>query len=359
MRALQSFLHLLPPEIAHTLAVRALYFGWVRPRRPDKKSLGVAIDLRQTICGLDFPNPLGMAAGFDKDACVPNALARLGFGFVEIGSVTPRPQAGNPKPRLFRLREDRAIINRMGFNNDGAMLVRERLWRRFENPAVKPDWPLGVNLGANKDSEDRIGDYVLGLETFWDCADYFTINVSSPNTPGLRALQEVEPLRALMGRLNDASARQRQSGTTRPIFLKLSPDMDEELVTLLAQTLPNLGVDGVILTNTTLARPDDLRAHQLYESGGLSGRPLKAQALRVLRIFRAAAPTDFPIISVGGIESAQDVWERLQAGANLVQLYTAFIYGGADLPAQIVADLARIVRNAGFTSLQAALAARK
>lgn len=359
MRSLQSLLYLLPPEIAHRLALRALSFGWVRPPAVDPTSPGIDIDLRQTICGLDFPNPIGMAAGFDKDACVPDALARLGFGFVEIGSVTPRPQVGNPKPRLFRLREDHAIINRMGFNNDGAMLVRERLWRRFENIAARTDYPLGVNLGANKDSEDRIADYVLGLETFWDCADYFTINVSSPNTPGLRALQEIDSLRALTGRLNDASARQRQSGTTRPIFLKLSPDMDEDLVTLLAQTLPNLGVDGVILTNTTLARPDDLRAHQRHQSGGLSGRPLKALALRVLQIFRAAARTDFPIISVGGIESAQDVWERLQAGASLAQIYTAFIYGGAELPAQIVADLAGIVRNAGFASLQAALAARE
>ena len=300
-------------------------------------------ELGTTVAGLRFPNPVGLAAGFDKDAEVFGPMLNLGFGFVEVGTLTPLPQPGNPKPRLFRLEEDAAVINRMGFNNEGQAAALGRLRGRYGNGIV------GVNIGANKDWDDRIADYVSGVRAMSAVADYLTINISSPNTPGLRQLQDEGALRALLSAVDEA-----REPEGPPIFLKVAPDLGEGEPDQIVRVVAQHRIDGIIVANTTISRPP-LRSLHAKETGGLSGRPLKALALNALRDFRLASGGEIPLIGVGGIASAEDAWERIRAGASLVQLYSAMVYEGPGIARRIVHGLAERVRAAGFTNIAEAV----
>ena len=296
------------------------------------------------VAGIDFPSPVGLAAGFDKDADVPDAMLGLGFGFVEVGTVTPLPQAGNPRPRLFRLVEDEGVINRMGFNNRGQAAALERLAARKRRGIV------GVNLGANKDSADRIADYVAGVANMAAAADYLTINISSPNTPGLRALQDDGALDELLGAVREA----RTAGGP-PVFLKVAPDLGAGDAERMVRAAIDHGIDALIIANTTLSRPP-LRSRFAAEAGGLSGAPLKSLALEALRAFRSASGGAIPLIAVGGIASADDAWQRIRAGASLVQLYSALVYRGPGLAREIANGLAERLEHAGMASIAEAVA---
>ena len=335
-------LHGLDPEDAHSLAIGALQLGlgpWAPPDDPI---------LKTEIAGLQLPNPIGLAPGFDKNAQVFAPMLRAGFGFVECGTVTPLPQAGNPRPRLFRLTEDRAVINRMGFNNAGLQAFAARLARRGAGV-------VGANIGANKNSEDRIGDYVIGLTRLWGQPSYFTINISSPNTPGLRALQTRAALDELLGRLNTAAADLPASGAV-PWFLKVAPDLDDGEVEAIAESVVTGGLAGVIVSNTTLARPS-LRSRWANEAGGLSGGPLMALSTEVLRRFHAAAAGRFVLIGAGGVASGGDAYAKLRAGASAVQLYSALVFEGPGLVTRIRRDLAARLRADGFASVAGAVGA--
>ena len=336
----------LDPETAHGLALRSLELGLgPRQRQPDDPVLAV------NLCGLKLPNCLGLAAGFDKDARVPDALLDMGFGFVECGGVTPRAQPGNPRPRLFRLSEDRAVVNRMGFNNEGLDAFARRMIRRRRTGVV------GVNLGANKDSEDRTGDYVIGLKRLWGVADYFAVNVSSPNTPGLRTLQSADALDELLGRL--AEARAGLPAPSAPVFLKVAPDLEEADAETMVAACRRHGVEGIIVSNTTLARPETLRSPHAGETGGLSGAPLLAPSTRVLGWFHEAAGSHGPaLVGVGGVASGADAYAKIRAGARAVQLYSALGFEGPGLVGRIKRDLAARLKADGFTSVEAAVGAR-
>ncbi|MFA9201277.1 MAG: quinone-dependent dihydroorotate dehydrogenase [Cypionkella sp.] len=326
----------LDPERAHRLTISAL-------KALPALTPPAAGPLATEVAGLRFANPVGLAAGFDKDAEVPDAMLGLGFGFVEVGSITPRPQPGNPRPRLFRLVEDRAVINRMGFNNRGADAARERLVRRARRGIV------GANIGANKDSPDRIADYLAGIAAFAPLADYLTVNVSSPNTPGLRGLQAEGELEALLSAI--AAAR---TARTPPVFLKVAPDLAEGDHARIVRAALDHGIAGLIVANTTVSRPA-LRSRHAGEVGGLSGAPLRDLALAQLRRFRAASGGALPLIGVGGIAGAEDAWARIRAGASLVQLYSALVYEGPGLARRIVRDLEKIMRRDGFGSIAEAV----
>ena len=327
----------LDAETAHGLTIRALKTGLLPPApRPDPI-------LATKIAGLALPSPLGLAAGFDKNAEVPDAVLRMGFGFAEVGTITPLPQTGNPRPRMFRLVEDGAVINRLGFNNQGLAAALVRLKARQRRGIV------GVNVGANKDSEDRIADYVAGVAAVRDVADYLTINISSPNTPGLRALQSKDALADLIGRCLEARAE------GPPLFVKIAPDLTTDDIADIAEVAQSSGIDGLIVSNTTIARPEGLRGSSRTETGGLSGKPLFAPATEVLRqIFRATGGR-VPLIGVGGISSGADAYAKLRAGASAVQLYTALAYAGPGLPARINADLAALLRRDGLKTVTAAV----
>lgn len=327
----------LEPETAHRLAVRALAAVPLPPPPPDDPVL--ALDL----AGLRLPNPVGLAAGLDKDAEAFTGAARLGFGFVECGSVTPRPQPGNPRPRLFRLSEDRAIINRMGFNNRGVAAFAERLARR------RPGAVVGANLGANKDSDDRAGDYALGLRRLAGLADYFTINVSSPNTPGLRALQSGEALDDLLGRVSEA----RPEGA--PVFLKIAPDLSSGEIAQTVEAALRWRIDALIVSNSTVRRPASLASPMKDETGGLSGAPLAPFAAAALAAAAEASQGRLPLIAAGGIASGADAWARIRAGASAIQVYSALVYEGPALIGRIKRDLAARLRAAGFASLSEAV----
>ncbi|MET3613731.1 dihydroorotate dehydrogenase [Rhizobium aquaticum] len=318
------------PETAHGLSIAALKTGLLPACRvaPDAR-------LKQTIAGLTFDNPLGMAAGYDKNAEVPAELVRLGFGFAEVGTLTPRPQAGNPKPRLFRLVADRAVINRMGFNNEGHAAAFERLKRLPKTLMV------GVNIGANKDSEDRIADYVAGIRSFYSVARYFTANVSSPNTPGLRNLQDRESLDALLMAVLAARDEEaaKAGGAKVPVFLKIAPDMSEGGLDDIAEVSLKRGLDGLIVSNTTIGRTGLSDQRQAGEAGGLSGRPLFAVSTTVLAKMRQRVGATFPLIGAGGVESAETAAEKIRAGADLVQLYSCMVYEGPELASRIVKGL--------------------
>jgi dihydroorotate dehydrogenase len=335
-------LHVLDPEDAHRLSIAGLEAG-LGPRAGAGD-----VALATTLAGLALPNPVGLAAGFDKNAEVAAAMLAAGFGFVECGTVTPRPQAGNPRPRLFRLSEDRAVINRMGFNNVGLEGFMANLGRRKGGVA-------GANIGANKDAADRIGDYVTGLQRLWGLADYFTVNVSSPNTPGLRALQTGEALAELLGRLGEARAA--LSGHA-PVFLKVAPDLEDTEVEAIAEAVAAAGVDGVVVGNTTLSRPPSLRSRWRGEAGGLSGAPLMELSTRVLGQFHAAARGRFALIGAGGIASGADAYAKLRAGAAAVQLYSALVFEGPSLVTTIRRDLAQRLKADGFASVAEAVGAR-
>ena len=327
----------IDPERAHRLTVRALALAG---RRGPPAAGALAID----VAGLGFPNPLGMAAGFDKDAEVPDQLLGLGFGFAEVGSITPRPQAGNPRPRLFRLVEDRAVINRMGFNNGGAELARDRLVRRAGRPGI-----VGINVGANKDSEDRITDYVAMTRVMAPLASYLAVNISSPNTPGLRALQDEGALTGLLDAVIEAR------GTAGPpVFLKVAPDLESADIDAIARIALDRKLGALIVSNTTITRPALLSANA-RETGGLSGAPLRDLAQQRLRDFRKATGGAIPLVGVGGIASAEDAWARIRAGASLVQLYSAMVYGGPGLPRRILRGLEALMRRDGFASIAEAV----
>jgi len=328
----------LDAEAAHRLTIKALKLA---PRRPPPHFPDV---LRTNVAGLDFPSPVGLAAGFDKDGEVPEQMLGLGFGFVEVGTITPKPQQGNPRPRLFRLREDRGVINRMGFNNEGQAAAFERLLGCTHLHGI-----VGVNIGANKDSADRIADYVAGVKAMSAVARYLTINISSPNTPGLRQLQDEGALRALLSAVQEA-----RGSDGPPVFLKVAPDLGEGEPDQIIRAAIQHRIDAIIVANTTVSRPL-LKSRYRDESGGLSGEPLKPLALKALREFRAASGGEIPLIGVGGIADADDAWDRIRAGASLVQLYTAMVYRGPGIARRIADGLAERVRRTGFANIAEAV----
>ena len=327
---IRPLLFRLDPERAHGLTLAALATGLGPTAPPDDPLLAT------TLAGLAVPNPLGLAAGFDKDARVPAAMLKLGFGFVEVGTVTPRPQAGNPKPRVFRLVAEQAVINRLGFNNGGVAAAVARL------RAHRPAGIVGVNIGANKDSADRVADYVLGAQAAAPLSDYLTVNVSSPNTPGLRGLQDPGELSALIAAVRDAA------GTT-PVFVKVAPDLDAAAIDGIARVALDGGIAGLIVSNTTLARPGIASP----ETGGLSGAPLFAPSTEILRAFASATGKALPLIGVGGVASGAQAYAKLRAGAVAVQLYTGLVYHGPALIGRIKAELAALLRRDGFASVAA------
>lgn len=333
-----TLLRNLDPETAHQMAIKALQFTPL-PTPPADDPV-----LHTRLAGLDLPNPVGLAAGLDKNGEALHGLARLGFGFVECGSVTPLAQPGNPKPRLFRLSEDRAIINRMGFNNAGLEAFAGRLADRPKSSVI------GANLGANKDTEDKAADYVTGLVRLKGLADYVTVNVSSPNTPGLRALQGRAALDDLLGRL--AAAR---GDDPTPVFLKIAPDLTPDEIGMIVEASLDHGLDALIVSNTTLDRPATLRAPHKGEAGGLSGAPLKARALDALRAAADASGGKLPLIAVGGIDSGAEAWARIRAGASAVQIYSALIYEGPGLVSRIKRELAERLRAEGFSTVSEAV----
>jgi dihydroorotate dehydrogenase len=318
----------LDAERAHRLTIRTLKA--MPPGEPPREDPRLAI----RVAGLDFPNPVGLAAGFDKDAEVHRQMSGFGFGFVEVGTLTPLAQAGNAKPRLFRLAGDRAVINRMGFNNKGFEAAKARLGRRRGI--------VGVNIGANKDSADRIADYVAGVREMAPSADYLTVNISSPNTPGLRALQGAAALAELLGAVIEA-----RGSAGPPIFLKVAPDLEPDGIDAVARAAIEGKVDGLIVGNTSLSRPS-LRSRHAGEAGGLSGAPLKALALQRLKDFRSATGGSLPLIAAGGIENGVDAYARIRAGASLVQLYTALVYEGPGLARRICSELRTLLGRDGF-----------
>ena len=348
---LRPLIFTLDPETAHRATIAALAL------MPPRRAPVFAASLASTVAGLTFPSPVGLAAGFDKDAQVPDAMLGLGFGFVEVGTLTPRPQAGNPRPRLFRLTEDKAVINRMGFNNHGQAAALERLRKRPRAGIV------GVNIGANKDSSDRVADYAAGVRAMAPVADYLTVNISSPNTPGLRNLQsggELVELLAAVGEARAAGGPPRPDTATGPrpaappVFLKVAPDLQPGDADRIVRAAIDAQIDALIVANTTVSRPA-LRSPHASESGGLSGAPLAALALDALRAFRSASGTQLPLIAAGGIASADDAWTRITAGASLVQLYSALVYAGPGLARAIADGLARRLEQAGMSSIAEAV----
>lgn len=336
-RLLRPAIFALDSERAHRLAIEGLRLlpagATARPGA-----------LATSIAGIEFPNPVGVAAGFDKDAEVPDTLLGLGFGFTEVGSITPVPQAGNPSPRLFRLTEDNAVINRMGFNNAGAQAALKHLERRSHRPGV-----LGINIGANKDSTDRIGDYATMTRLMAPHASYLAVNISSPNTPGLRALQDEAALTGLLDAVIEARTEATPDAPP-PIFLKVAPDLEPADIDAIARIAIDKKLGALIVSNTTISRPA-LRSRHAGEAGGLSGAPLKPLATQRVRDFRKATGGQMPLVGVGGIASAEDAWERIRAGASLVQIYSAMVYEGPGLGARIVCGLESLMKRDGFERL--------
>ena len=332
---LRPLLFAIEPETAHRLTVRALATGLFPRAQPSDGRLS------RRLLGLDFPNPLGLAAGFDKNAEVPDAALALGFGFAEVGTITPRPQAGNPRPRVFRLPADRAVINRLGFNNEGFDAAERRLAQRRRRGIV------GVNIGANRDSADRVSDYASGVRRFSPLADYITINVSSPNTPGLRDLQERGALAELLAAVTEA----RGAGRPVPILLKLAPDLDDASLEAIADTAIENRIEGLIVSNTTIARSGLRDTATAAETGGLSGRPLFRRSTAMLAKLRRLCGERLVLVGVGGIDSVEAAWTKLTAGADLLQLYTGLVYEGLGLPGRIVAGLARRLDREGLSAI--------
>jgi dihydroorotate dehydrogenase len=337
---------LLPPETAHNLALRGLALVG-NGSRPQSN----AQQLQQQLWGRSLTNPIGVAAGLDKDGIAIAGLARLGFGAVEIGSVTPRPQPGNPQPRLFRLEEDGAVVNRMGFNSAGHEAVFRRL-NQYRHRAGNAGPLIGVNLGKNRDSEDPGADYAAGIARFSGLADYLVINISSPNTPGLRSLQAAQPLRALLDRLAEVRGR---IGSRPPLLLKLAPDLLPDERAVAAEIAIAFAVDGLILGNTTLSRPPELRSRHRNEAGGLSGRPLFALSTSVLADFARLTQGCLTLVGVGGVASGADAYAKIRAGASLVQLYTALIYQGPGLVHRVKAELTQLLARDGCSCVTAAI----
>jgi dihydroorotate dehydrogenase len=337
----RPLLGLIDAENAHLLSVKALRLAPHRRPPPDDPRLATRV------FGLHFPNPIGMAAGFDKHGEVPDALLALGFGFVEVGTVTPRPQAGNPRPRLFRLPLDRGVINRLGFNSEGGKAVLERLKRRTGAGGI-----VGVNVGANRDSPDRIADYARLIEIFAPVASYFTVNISSPNTPGLRDLQQARLLDELLGRVIEARERARRHAGAAPLLVKIAPDLTLSELDDVVGAARRRRADGMIVGNTTVARPPGLRnTVTAREGGGLSGRPLFALATRMLAEAYVRAEGAFPLVGAGGIDSGATALAKMRAGASLVQVYSGLVFRGLGLVAEIKAELLKPLDRSRTTSL--------
>ncbi len=349
LAAATAILRLFPAESAHRATIGLTkFFAPLLPRPPaDDPRLAVKV------FGLNFPNPVGLAAGFDKNAQVLGAMRKLGFGFVECGTVTPRPQTGNPRPRLFRLSEDRAVINRMGFNNDGMEAVAARIPRRAM-PSI-----VGINIGANKDSADRVADYRAAFRRLANLAWYVVLNVSSPNTPGLRGLQGKDELAGLLAAVTEERARRYTLQTGRPewtpILLKIAPDLDGNALDDIAAVAAAAHIDGLIVSNTTVARPAALKSRHAKETGGLSGAPLFEPSTRILR--EMARRTTLPLIGVGGIASGADAYAKIRAGASLVQLYSALAYEGPGLVTRIKRELLACLARDGFATVRDAVGA--
>ncbi len=326
---IRPILFRIDPELAHRATIIGLRVKPVRLPLFDPR-------LAVRVAGIGFPSPIGLAAGFDKDAQVPGAMLSLGFGFVEVGTVTPRPQTGNPAPRLFRLVEDAGVINRMGFNNGGQVAARNRLAPR-RHPGL-----VGVNIGANKDSPDRIADYVAGMRMMAPVADYITVNISSPNTPGLRGLQDKDALDDLLAAV--------MPERTVPVFVKVAPDLRHDAIDDVVAVTLRHGVDALIIGNTTVSRPA-MQSRWRQESGGLSGAPLRALAMTTLRAVRAASDGRIPLIAAGGIDSADEAYARIRAGASLVQIYSALVYQGPGLAKSMASGLSALLARDGFATV--------
>jgi len=327
----------MDPETAHQATIAALRFGLVSEKEQKPQP-----ELKTEICGLEFENPVGMAAGFDKNAQVPAVLGQIGFGFVEVGTLTPRPQSGNPKPRLFRLDKSEGVINRMGFNNDGHQAAYGRL-KGKHFPTI-----IGVNVGANKDSADFVADYVAGIKRFADVADYLTINISSPNTPGLRNLQSDEALKSLLG---EVLAERSRASVRVPVFLKLAPDLDQLQLDSIAKVILATDLDGLIISNTTISREMVEDRDHASEVGGLSGKPLFNLSTTRLAQMRQRVGVDMPIIGVGGIHSLESAVAKFAAGANAIQLYSALVFSGMELLAEIKSGLVTAVHDGGHKNI--------
>ena len=337
---LRPFLFNLDPETAHDLAIKSLKFN------PLPKSMFEVEDeeiLEIKLFGKKFPNPIGMAAGFDKSAEVYNSLLRLGFGFVEVGTVTPLKQFGNPKPRIFRLEDDRALINRLGFNNDGIETIKERI------KSERKKGILGINIGPNKETKDQKNDFCLGLKNFFDIADYITINISSPNTERLRDFHDKEKLKDLLDILNKTKKNNR---TNIPLFLKISPDIEEKDISEIVDTAIKNSISAIILTNTTNRNRDNLKSETKEEEGGLSGEPLKQISTDIIKKFFKQLGGRIPIIGVGGVSSGKSAYEKILAGASLLQLYTGFVYRGPNTAKDIKKELIEILKSEGIKKIE-------
>jgi dihydroorotate dehydrogenase len=345
-RLARAALYRLDPETAHHAALWALEHGLAGLSRTAPDSV-----LATKVWGLSFPNPIGLAAGFDKDARVADAMLRLGFGFVEAGTVTPRPQAGNPRPRLFRLTEDDAIINRLGFNSGGIDAFVERLRARPRDGIV------GANVGKNRDTDDAAGDYAIGIAKAAPFADYLVVNISSPNTPGLRDLQAKKPIADLIARAQSARARSVAGSAIPPLLAKIAPDLSEAEMRDIADVALETKLDGLIVSNTTVARPADLRSASREETGGLSGKPLFAASTACLAAMYRLTEGRIPLIGCGGVSSGRDAYAKIRAGASLVQVYSALIFRGVSVVMEINLELARLLRADGFTSVAEAAGA--
>lgn len=335
----------LPAENAHKLTIKALG-GGLGPKFRASISSNLAIN----VGGLNLPNPVGLAAGFDKDCEVSTPMLAAGFGFVECGTVTPLPQHGNSKPRLFRLVEDKAVINRMGFNNAGLNKFKNNLEKRkLKNGLV------GANLGANKDSKNRVEDYAIGLKSLWGLSDYFTINISSPNTPGLRDLQNENAMEELLGRVSEVRAQLTGDRPSYPIFLKVAPDLGLGEIERIVEQSRSYGINAIIVSNTTVARPSSLKSKYKIEKGGLSGQPLFDLSTETLRQFYAAAKGKIDLIGVGGVSNGLQAYEKIRAGASAVQIYSALVYEGPGLVNAINTDLLLRLKADGFKSIAEAV----
>ncbi|MEQ8326320.1 quinone-dependent dihydroorotate dehydrogenase [Parvibaculum sp.] len=341
----RPFASIVDPETAHRLTIRALRMG-LGPSRHGSDPVSLGVDL----FGLHFENPVGIAAGFDKNGEVPDAMLALGMGFAEVGTVTPLPQSGNPRPRIFRLPVHRAVINRLGFNNEGHEALKKRLLARRRRPGI-----VGVNIGANKDAADRVADYEAGIRMFDGLAAYFTVNISSPNTPGLRALQSRAELQGLVARV--LAARRTDRARPTPVLLKIAPDLNEEELTDIAEVALAEGLDGLIVSNTTIAREGLVSGVHAGETGGLSGAPLFAMSTGVLRDMYRLTKGRIPLVGVGGIMSGDDAYAKIRAGASLVQLYSALTYEGPALVSRIKQGLAARLAADGFAHLKDAVGA--
>ena len=334
---LRSLIFKLEPELAHSLAIKALKFGYISPFKQENNEL-----LKTNIFGKNITNLIGMAAGFDKDAEVYNSLFKLGYGFVEVGTVTPLKQYGNPKPRMFRLEEDKALINRLGFNSSGAESVCSRI---KNNP---PKSLLGINIGPNKDTSNRINDYLIGLRTFYNLADYLTINISSPNTENLRDFHQVKKLIELLKIINEEKEKE---NITIPIMLKISPDINDSVIDEIAEVLLNYNIPAIIISNTTENNRDSLVNSNKYQKGGLSGKPLEEKSNLLIKKFYKIFQGKIKIIGVGGVDSGKSVYEKLLCGANLIQLYTGMVYEGPNIVNKIIEELNGILKKEGISDL--------